>query len=263
MNTKNNLEQKHQYVLETIKNGILTIQFNHPHPNNPFSKGLLNAVTESLENAEKNHEVRAVILTGGEGRSFSVGGDFNETNQFEGGVEVEVWVDDIIKMYTTCLKMTKPTIAAVDKYAIGIGFQLALTCDWRIASDCCKFIMPELKNGIACTIGQYMLEKSLGNAAMMEIVYDCEPISLQKCFEYRLVNKITTKEKLFEEAYKQAEKLASYPVISFRTTKKVINEAYIEGLDSILQKTKDAHKTTFGHGEVQKFMKKIVSGEKK
>lgn len=254
-------EKSNSLVLESIKNGILTIQFNHQHPSNPFSEALMEDVTESLLNAEENSEVKAVILTGGMGRSFSVGGDFNETNTFNGGQEVDIWIDDIIRMYTSCLKLTKPTIAAVDKYAIGIGFQLALTCDWRIGSESCKFIMPELKNGIACTIGQYMLEKSLGNSAMLEIVYGCEAISLQKCFEYKLVNKITSSEKLYEEAYKQAEKLANYPMVSFRTTKRFISEAYIEGLNSIVMKTKQAHKTTFGQGEVQQFMRKIISRE--
>ncbi|RCX16318.1 carboxymethylproline synthase [Anaerobacterium chartisolvens] len=250
-----------QLVIETIKNGVLTVQFNHAHYNNPFSDALESAVSYSLTKAEENPDVKAVIITGGIDRSFSVGGDFNEVKELKGGKEVEEWIDGVVGLYISSLRLTKPTIAAVDKYAIGIGFQLALTCDWRIATERCQFIMPELKHGIACTLGQYMLEKSLGRAAMMEIIYDSEAISIERCFKYGLINKVTKVEDLLEESQKLAERLANYPEVPFGKTKKVINESYIKGLQDVMENTKAVHRASFGAGHAQKFMKKIV-GEK-
>jgi carboxymethylproline synthase len=246
-------------VIETLKNGVLTIQFNHAHYNNPFSDDLERAVSNSLIKAEENPDVKAVVLTGGIDRSFSVGGDFNEVKQLKGGVEVDRWIDGVVDLYVNSLKLTKPSVAAVDKYAIGIGFQLALTCDWRVGTERCQFIMPELKHGIACTLGQYMLEKSLGRSAMLEIVYDCERIPIERCLRYGLLNKVTKTESLLEEAQKLAERMGSYNEVPFRKTKKAVNISYIRGLIDIMEESKAAHKMSFGEGHAQKFMEKIVT----
>jgi len=245
-------------VNETLNDGILMVQFNHKHYNNPFSNELEKAVSESLIRAEEDPEVKAVILTGGINRSFSVGGDFNEVKELKGGKEVEDWIDGVVELYMSCLRLSKPSIAAVDKYAIGIGFQLALTCDWRIGTEGCKFVMPELKHGIACTLGQYMLEKSLGRAAMQEIVFDCEVISTENCLRYGLLNKVTKGEDLYREAEKTAKKMASFPEVSFRKTKKMINESYIKGLEEVTDNSKVVHRASFGDGQAQQFMNKIV-----
>ncbi|AJQ26591.1 enoyl-CoA hydratase/isomerase family protein [Pelosinus fermentans] len=254
-----NIDRKENVlVIESLSDGVLTIQFNHRHYNNPFSDSMQDAVINSLQSAEENSNVKAIILTGGVGRSFSVGGDFNEVKTLQGGQEVDLWIDRITKMYTACLRVSKPTIAAVDNYAIGIGFQLALTCDYRIMTERGKFIMPELKHGIACTLGQCMLEKSLGRNAMLEIIYECEAIPLQKCFDYRLINKISSPDKLLEDSHLLAKRLASYPEVAFRKTKKVVNESYVEQLITVTEQTKLAHRMTFGDGRAQQFMRKVV-----
>lgn len=248
-------------VIETINEGVLTIQFNHSHYNNPFSQELELAVTQSLLNAEKNEEVKAVILTGGPQRSFSVGGDFNEVKNFKGGEEVVQWIDGVVNLYTTSLKMSKPTIAAVDNHVIGIGFQLALTCDFIIGTDSCKFSMPEIKNGIACTLGQYMLEKNLGRSTMTEIVYGCEILSIEECIKYGLINKVVKKSELWNESYLLAKKLSNYPTSALKRTKQAINKSYISELEIAGEISKSAHKNTFSDGAAQKFMHTIVGGK--
>ena len=256
------IDQKdHALVNKTVKDGVLTVQFNHPHYNNPFNNALEEAVSRALVDAEQDPEVKAIVMTGGIDRSFSVGGDFNEVRELRGGKEVEEWIDGVVNLYMSSLKLTKPSIAAVDKYAIGIGFQLALTCDWKIGTDRCQLIMPELEKGIACTLGQFMLEKCAGRAAMLEIVYGCKPVSMQKCLQYGLLNQITSAEKLLGEAQQLAAKLGSYPEVAFRKTKKMINNSFIQGLEAVVEKTKAAHRASFGAGHAQQFMKSIV-GEK-
>lgn len=248
-------------TIERLKNHVLIIQFNHPHYNNPFSQALLETVLHAIRKAEKNSDVKAVIVTGGLNRSFSVGGDFHEVKNFEGNEDVERWLDKIIDLYVGLLQLSKPLIAAIDGYAIGIGFQIALTCDVRIGTDQCKFSMPELKHGIACTLGQYMLEKELGRSKMMRIVYGCETISAEQCLEIGILNKITSRENLLHDAHTTAEKLSGYPTVAMSSTKKVINEGYIRGLLQIAEHTKAAHKAAFKAGHVQEVMKRIV-GEK-
>ncbi len=249
-----------KYVQKKLNDGILTLLFNHPHYNNPFGRELKYAVTGCLYDAESNPEVKGVIITGGVGRSFSVGGDFNEVSNFKGGMEVDKWIDDVVDLYMACLMLTKPSVAAIDNYAIGIGFQLAITCDVRIGSENCALVMPELKHGIACTLGQYMLEKLLGRAAMLEIVYGCEKIPTEKCLEYKLLQKVVPVVDLLAEAQKAANRLISYPQVAFRKTKRLINDSYIKGLRDVVHQTKKAHSETFTAGHAQKFMKTVVDG---
>lgn len=246
-------------VRRELDDGILTISFNHSHYHNPFSRDLGYAVADALNEAENDLSVRAVIITGGIGRSFSVGGDFNEVSKLKGGAEVDKWIDDVVDLYMACLKLTKVSIAAIDNYAIGIGFQLAITCDVRIGTENCTFVMPELKHGIACTLGQYMLEKLVGRAAMLEVVYGCEEISCKKSLEYKLLKKVIPKENLLSEAVETARHFLSYPQVAFRKTKSLINASYIEGLTNVVAQTKRIHRAAFTDGHAQKFMQTVIN----
>lgn len=238
------------------------LQLNAPHPHNPFSADLEKAVAERLRKVNEDDSIRAVIITGGRERSFSVGGDFKEVSEFEGGAEVDQWIEDIIDMYTACLLVEKPTIAALDNFVIGIGFQLALCCDYRIATDRSQLIMPELKNGIACVLGQYMLEKMLGRAQMQQIVFDCEAVPHEDCLQLKLVNQFVPHEKLQRVTQDLAERLASYPEVAFRMTKKEMNTGFAEGLRNIVPIAQEVHRAAFRDKSAQRFMNKIISKTK-
>jgi len=214
-------------ISQELKNGVLIIQLNASHYHNPFSMEMELAVIDCLYAADKNDEVKSVIITGGQERSFSVGGDFNEVSTFEGGPEVDEWIVRTVNMYVACLSLNKPTIAALDNFVIGIGFQLALCCDYRVATTETQLIMPELKNGIACVLGQYMLEKMLGRAQMLKIVLDCETIPLSECTNMGLLNAVYEQKDMMKEAIKMAQTLAHYPAVAFNVTKQKMNASFI------------------------------------
>jgi carboxymethylproline synthase len=81
---------------------------------------------------------------------------------------IEELIDRCIALYVSILQVTKPTIAAIDGHAIGLGVQMALSCDWRIGTSNAKMIMWELKKRVACPLGAYMLEGFFARAAMLE-----------------------------------------------------------------------------------------------
>ncbi|KAB8290414.1 hypothetical protein EYC80_010846 [Monilinia laxa] len=80
-----------------------------------------------VKRLDADDTVGCIVLTGGEGRSFSAGGDFHETSKFNGGDEVRAWIDNFINLYTTVAGISKPVVAAIDGYAIGLGLQIALS----------------------------------------------------------------------------------------------------------------------------------------
>src|SRR4029078_12793239 len=113
-------------VKETTLDGTRLIEMTHPAGTNAFGVEMERAVIEALERAQTSPEIKAVVVTGGVGRSFSVGGGFNEVKNLAGGDEVDGWIDRVTDLYLAALRIDKPTVAAVDGYAIGIGFQFAL-----------------------------------------------------------------------------------------------------------------------------------------
>jgi enoyl-CoA hydratase/carnithine racemase len=206
-------------------------------------------------------KINAVVVYGGKNRSFSVGGDFNEVKLLSGGEDVEQWIDRIINLYLTALNVKKPTIACLDGFVIGIGFQLAMMFDWRIIADTGVLIMPELKHGIGCTIGAAILSNVCGYNAMKEIIYGCEPVSPERALAYQLVNEIHPSEHALEQAVLCARKMSAYAQVSFQHTKRAINKPMVKVLLRTAEESKNTHKACFAKKSAEKHFIKVL-GEK-
>ena len=245
-------------VIEQDFGSIRLLTLNHTNKHNPFSEELENAIKYALNKADADDNVKSIVVYGGEGRSFSSGGDFNEVKKLSGGAEVECWIDRVIDLYNSVLNISKPTIAAVDGYAIGMGFQFAMMFDLRVMSDQAHFVMPELKHGIGCSVGAAILEFTHGHALMKKIVFECEEISAERCHEYHIVNQVTSGECLLETALSQAGLLAEYPKSAFINTKKFMNKSFIEALEKIREESKFVHKNAFTARDAQKHFQKVL-----
>lgn len=247
-------------LVRQLEGNVLTLSFNATNPHNPFSAEMERAVTQALEASRDDPDIHAVVLCGGRDRSFSVGGDFKEVKEFEGGAEVDRWIEDVINMYVACLELDKPTVAALDNYAIGIGFQLALCSDYRLGTQRCQLIMPELKNGIACVLGQYMLEKMLGRAQMLRSVVECASFDAAEGLRLGLLNAVCEPEAMLRRAHDVAASLSAYPRVSYRTTKRTMNQSFIDGLRQIMPIAQRDHRESFKDRAAQRFMTGILKG---
>jgi len=240
---------------------VRVITLNHPNQHNPFNIDLENSIMHALQAADTDTTIDAIVVYGGKGRSFSVGGDFNEVKLLSGGEDVDRWIDRIMNLYSTVLKVKKPTIACIDGMAIGIGFQFAMMFDWRVIADTGVLIMPELKHGIGCTIGSSILAKICGYHAMKEIVYGCEPINAENALQYHLANEIYPQEHLLSHAIQRAKKLAEYPIVSFNNTKQAINKSMIDTLVLTTAESKETHRACFATKSAEQHFISIL-GEK-
>ncbi|SAK41496.1 short chain enoyl-CoA hydratase [Caballeronia pedi] len=232
-------------VMETNVRGVRVVTLNHASRMNPFSAELENSIKAALARANADPSVTAVVVTGGPDRSFSAGGDFNEVKLMKGGEEVDRWIDRITDLYSSVLTVDKPTVAAIDGYAIGMGFQFALMFDWRQAARSAEFRMPELKHGIGCSVGAAILRHALGYSSMQEIVFACEPIDAETAMTYGIVNRLSTPEQLLLDAIARAEEMASYPQVPYRATKQTIVQSMREVLLQSADASKRVHKAAF------------------
>lgn len=245
-------------VIEQNIGSIRLLTLNHTNKHNPFSEELENAIKHALNKADSDDNIKAIVVYGGENNSFSSGGDFNEVKKLSGGSEVERWIDRVIDLYNTVLNISKPTIAAVDGYAIGMGFQFAMMFDQRVMSDRAYFIMPELKHGIGCSVGAAILEFTHGHALMTKIVFECEKLSAELCHEHNIVNQVVSSENLLKTALAQANLLAEYPKAAFVNTKKFMNKAFIKILEKTREESKLVHKNAFTARDAQKHFQNIL-----
>jgi carbapenam-3-carboxylate synthase len=241
-----------------IKDNIMLIEFNQVNKHNPINEKLETFIKESLLKAEQNDTVNAIIITGGINKSFSAGGDFNEVKNLKTEQEVDAFIQRVYDLYLTSLHVTKPIIGAIDHYAIGIGFQLALTFDIRIGTNRCSFIMPELKYGLSCTIGSCMIEYLFGRNLATKLIYECDALTAQELYDLKLLNKIVEPNDLLNEACNLATKLGKYPKNAFRNTKMATNKRFIKFLKDSIQDSKHAHKKSLLSRENEQHFRNIL-----
>ncbi|PCE22656.1 spore coat protein CotG [Paraburkholderia acidicola] len=238
--------------------GIRVITLNHESRNNPFSAALEDDIKQALREADADPSVAAIVVTGGEGRSFSAGGDFNEVKNLSGGADVDRWIDRVTDLYASALRVSKPTVAAVDNYAIGMGFQFALMFDWRVASSQAEFRMPELRHGIGCSMGGTILNYVLGFSTMQKIIYECDGISAARAQDYGFINEIVEPDQLLTRAIAIARQLASYPRASYKSTKAAVGQGLVDLLYESADRSKAVHRASFSDRSAQRHFARVL-----
>jgi carboxymethylproline synthase len=215
-------------------------------------------LTELLTALDADPAVGCVVLFGGEGRSFAAGGDFNETSEFLGGPEVDAWIDRITDLYSTIASISCPVLAAIDGYAIGLGLQMSLCCDYRIGSTRAALIMPEFRLGIACNLGGFLLEQVVGRSVMQNMLFTCEAWPAERALADGLLHRVTEPEAVLDEAVCRARTISGYTRAAVRSTRPRINESVVRGLEVVRQQGKASHRSAFAAGEAQKRMRDIL-----
>lgn len=245
-------------IIEQDIDNVRLITLNAPNEHNPFCLSLEVAVKDALKRADQDNSVSAIVVYGGNGRSFSAGGNFNEIKNLNTDNEIENWVDRVIDLYQSVLKVGKPTVAAIDGHAIGMGFQFALMFDQRVMASTAIFCMPELLHGIGCSVGAAILRHTHTVSTMKQIIYQCRKLNAFECEKYQIVDKIVVTENLLHEAIAIAGKMGNYPQTAFKNTKQTVNQPFLKLLEEIRDSSKSVHKAAFLARDAQKHFNNIL-----
>jgi len=213
--------------------GIATIKLNRPKVLNAMNKQLWLDVRTALEDAQNDPEIKVLVITG-EGRAFSTGADLKEskTRTLE---EYREYLEELQEASRKIIRFEKPTIAAVNGYALGSGYELALACDIRIAAEEAQIGSPEAKVTSSITGGAFRLVQDLiGPGKAKELLFTGEYIDGKEAERIGLVNRAVPLSKLSEEVRMMAEKIAGSAAISLKLIKKGLQmargEASLEAL---------------------------------
>ena len=214
--------------------GIATIKLNRPHVLNAMNKQLWLDFQVALDDVKNDPEIRVLIITG-EGRAFSTGADLKDSKDRS----LEDYRDYLVELQETSkriIRFEKPIIAAINGYALGSGYELALACDIRIAAEEAKIGSPEARVTSSITGGALRLVQDLiGPGKARELLFTSEYIDGKEAERIGLVNKAVPLAQLMEETREMARKIAENSAFSITIIKKGLNMARGEvSLDALM-----------------------------
>ncbi len=211
-------------IIYDKQDGVAIIRLNRPQVLNAMNKRLWLDMQAALDDARADGQIKVVVITG-EGRAFSTGADLKEskTRSIEDYRDYLVSLQEVSR---TIIRFEKPTIAAVNGFAIGSGYELALACDIRIAAEEAKIGSPEAKVTSSVTGGAFRLVQDLiGPGKARELLFTGEYIDGVEAQRIGLVNRAVPAEKLMETVMEMAAKIAANSSFSLKMIKKGLNMA--------------------------------------
>ena len=209
-------------LVETRDNiGLITI--NRPQALNALNHTLMTELMDALDIFDKNETIGAMVITGSE-KAFAAGADIKEMADKSA---LQMTHEDHISVFGKIRAVRKPVIAAVSGWALGGGFELALSCDMIIASDTAKFGLPEITLGVIPGAGgTQRLVRAVGKALAMEMILNDRKINAQEALHFGLVNRVVPVGDYLNDAMKLAEEIAARAPLAARAAKRAINHSY-------------------------------------
>ena len=193
----------------STEDGVCIVKINRPEKLNAMNTDVAKEIIKTFQQLDKDDDVKVIILTGQGDKAFSAGADIEYMSQISAD-ESEVYAKLGQELTETVENVSKPTIAAVNGFALGGGCELAMSCDIRIASDNAKFGQPEVTIGIPPGWGgTQRLMRIVGIAKAKEMVFTGRMVSAEEAKEIGLVNTVVSNAALKDETVKMAQKIAS------------------------------------------------------
>jgi len=239
------------------RKGIAHVTLNRPKELNAYNIQMRDDLYVVLSAIRDDDEIRAVIFKGAGEKAFCAGADLTEfLSAPSPTIARQVrWGRDVWGLF---LSIPQPLIAALHGYVLGSGIEIALCCDIRIASEDARFGLPEVGLGIIPAAGgTQTLPRTVSRGKALEMLLTNRWIDAREAYEFHLVNRVVSREKLLPAARAMAEKIAAYDPVVVRYAK----QAVIRGLDYPLSEGLHLEKTLAS--QVQTLAVKNGQGRKK
>lgn len=213
-----------QLVRITIADGVGIITLARPEALNALNNQLLSELRETLTEWATSPEVDVVIITGDGAKAFAAGADISELVSKD-AIEMSAG-SGMQELFTWITEYPKPTIAAVNGFAFGGGFELALACDIRIASENAKLGLPELSLGIIPGAGgTQLLSKLAGSGTALFHVLTGVPMTADRAHALGVVAEVTAADSLVARAVELGQMIRSKGPLATRLAKLAIGAA--------------------------------------
>lgn len=227
-----------------IENHIAYVKINRPEVLNCFDFETLSMLGEIIDAIHINKDVRVVILTGAGEKAFSAGADLKERKTLN-DQQVRRNVKKIRDVFSAVASLSQPTIAAINGYALGGGFELALACDFRIAVSDTKLGLPETSMAIIPGAGgTQRLPRLVGEAKALELILTAKKMTAHEALECGALTKTVQHEKLMDECEELAGQLLTNGPVAVQQAKYAIRNGMNADVQTGMEMESKAYELT-------------------
>ncbi len=242
----------------TVAANIAHVVMNRPGAMNAMSRSMIAELRQALERAQDDPNASIIVLSGA-GGNFCAGDDLKEAEQ-QTAEDFLALIMNLQRLTRLLLLGEKPSIAAIDGYAVGGGFELALACDFRVASTRARMGCVEARVGMVITGGtSVLLPHLVGQGLAREIILMADVFEAGVANRIGLLHRLVEPELLDAEARALAGKMLSRAPLSLRESKRLLNRPLEAALERAFQNeieaimrcfvTADAHEATVAFRE--------------
>ena len=228
--------------VESGPEGIATITISRPDKLNALNADTISELGAAFDHVLSGDAVRGIILTGAGERAFVAGADINElaaTSPLR-SVDVAMSGQRLFRRLETC---GKPSIAAINGFALGGGLELAMACTMRIASGNAKMGQPEVKLGIIAGYGgTQRLPRLVGRGRALEMLLTGDMIDAEEAYRIGLVNRVVPQAELIETCRAVLLKILAAGPVAVKLTMQAVDV----GLDCGIEQGLRFEATAFG-----------------
>jgi len=233
--------------------GLITL--NRPEALNALNLALMNDVVAAATELDADTAIGAIVLTGS-ARAFAAGADIKEMSTPS---YMDVYLADWFSGWDRLAAVRTPLIAAVSGYALGGGCELAMMCDFIIASDTAKFGQPEITLGVIPGIGgSQRLTRAVGKAKAMELILTGRMMDAIEAERAGLVARIVTADGLLDDALATATTIGAMSLPIAMLAKEVVNAAFETTLDAGIRFERRVFHSVFATDDQKEGMRAFI-----
>lgn len=242
---------KYEDCIFTKKDHVATFTLNRPERRNAYSRKMGEGLKNAIEDVRADNDIRVLVITGvPEGKAFCGGLDVKALAEQRASGGTQTLLERYLRVrghaiwgygvdYTLLYELDKPTIAAVNGYAVGMGMDLALVCDIIIAAKSANFSQMYTLRGLVPDLGGFwILPRLVGIQRAYELIYTARMVGGEEAAEMGLALKCVPDDELIPATYELANKIASNPPLTLWMDKHIIqaglNMSYREAMAQLI-----------------------------
>lgn len=218
------MSDTYETLIVEREDGYAVVTLNRPKALNALNSTVFRELADLLDRVETDETVRCLVLTGSE-KAFAAGADIKEMAD---QTYAQMYAANFFALgHDRIVRFRKPIIAAVSGYALGGGCELAMLCDFIIASETARFGQPEINLGVAPGIGgSQRLARAVGKAKAMDMILTARQMDAQEALAAGLVARVVPADRLLAEAREAAARIAAQSPLAVMANKEMVGAAF-------------------------------------
>ena len=215
--------------------GVALLTINRPEKLNALNTETVVELREAVARASSDPDVHALIVTGAGDKAFVAGADINQLALLT-PIEAQAYAERGQSALREIEMLTKPTLAAINGYALGGGLELAMSCAVRVASENARLGQPEVKLGILPGYGgTQRLPRLVGRGRALEMLLSGEPVTAAEAYRIGLVNHVVPQAELLSFSRQWLRKVLSNAPLALGLTMQAVDVGLEAGLEQGLR----------------------------